>query len=819
MATSNNKRIDQPTISRQTGTTDTLYAAWVWSNKTDVANTENYEYEWNYSTGDGVWFVGSHSTQETAYRNCTYNYPENAVKVQFRVKPIAKKTKNNGQESPIYTSAWSLFAVFDIVPPQTPPVPQVPTVTIDHYKLIAELDSYDARSRWFEFKVVYNNNAKETSGFVMNVTNHATFKTNITVGRSYKVQARAIYRNEKNKKNEDIPPTENYIAKYPERCSAWSEYSESVGTEPPKAAITQVKLLSTEGGPVAQVHWDKGLFPNVKNSDSFIIEYAISAGYFGSGSSEVSQVTVEGFLAHAEIIGLELNKYWYFRMRAENEAGAGSWSEPVQRFIGSIPSAPTIWSETTTAVAGDPVYLYWIHNSLDESDQTHSDLYLTSHKNGDVTGKRVNAYSSIRPGGFGKNDTLDESEYEFNTSSYSEGDYLTWKVRTVGALQELNDGTHAYGPWSEERVIYFYSQPVISSIRASEDTDFPETISQFPITLYATASPASQTAMSYDLSIAAVESYTVSDIDGEPVYVSAGEEIFHELIPANEMGNTFSYSLDPGMIRLENGQTYEIKLMAAMSSGLVAVTRKSFTVAFDGDGTRDINAIVQYDPDSYIMRVIPYCQDEDGEYDSTLLLSVYRREYDGRFTLIDSDIINGSMQVVVDPHPALDQGRYRIVVMSSVTGIISYYDMPGIPIDEKAIVLQWNETWRSYSAAEDEQVEPDYAGTTLVLPFNIDVSDSYSPDVSLVNYIGRQNPVSYYGTQRGIAATWNTEIVADDVERLYALRKLAIYGGDVYVREPSGVGYWAQVTVSMSKKHGEMVIPVTLSIKRVEGGT
>jgi hypothetical protein len=106
----------------------------------------------------------------------------------------------------------------------------------------------------------------------------------------------------------------------------------------------------------------------------------------------------------------------------------------------------------------------------------------------------------------------------------------------------------------------------------------------------------------------------------------------------------------------------------------------------------------------------------------------------------------------------------------------------------------------------------------LKLPYNIDISDSNSTDVSLIEYIGRQHPVSYYGTQLGVTSTWNVEIIKSDKDTLYGLRKLAIYAGDVYVREPSGSGYWANITVSFDQKHRKLTIPVTLTIKRVEGG-
>ena len=111
-----------------------------------------------------------------------------------------------------------------------------------------------------------------------------------------------------------------------------------------------------------------------------------------------------------------------------------------------------------------------------------------------------------------------------------------------------------------------------------------------------------------------------------------------------------------------------------------------------------------------------------------------------------------------------------------------------------------------------------WTGSMLKLPYNIDVSDAYEQDVSLIEYIGRSHPVSYYGTQKGETATWNLEIPKKDKETLYELRRLAVWLGDAYVREPSGSGYWASVKVSFSQKHCEVTIPVTLSITRVEGG-
>jgi hypothetical protein len=114
--------------------------------------------------------------------------------------------------------------------------------------------------------------------------------------------------------------------------------------------------------------------------------------------------------------------------------------------------------------------------------------------------------------------------------------------------------------------------------------------------------------------------------------------------------------------------------------------------------------------------------------------------------------------------------------------------------------------------------EPTWSGSMLKLPYNIDVADSSKVDVTLVEYIGRPHPVSYYGTQLGEASSWSMEIPKSDKETLYALRRLSKWKGDVYVREPSGSGYWANVSVGFSQKHCEVTIPVSISITRVEGG-
>ena len=131
----------------------------------------------------------------------------------------------------------------------------------------------------------------------------------------------------------------------------------------------------------------------------------------------------------------------------------------------------------------------------------------------------------------------------------------------------------------------------------------------------------------------------------------------------------------------------------------------------------------------------------------------------------------------------------------------------------------FNWQWSWFDAGDTgELATPPWSGSMLRLPYNIDVSDKNSPDSTLVKYQGRTSPVSYYGTQITASSSWKVDIPKTDKETLYAIRRLSIWKGDVYVREPSGTGYWANISVSYNVNHDSLVIPVSFEITKVEGG-
>lgn len=780
-------------IALQTGTDNTYFATW----DCTATNIDHYRVYWYYATGDGEWF-SSGSAEDVTRKQALYTPPSNAYKFKVSVKPVSKtykvQTTDGGTKDKSYWSGTYVSEeyIIDKYINLRPDRPSAPTVTIDKYKLTAVLDNIeDDKAVQIEFYIV-NGTSKFESGVASIKTKRATFSCNVTAGGKYRVCCRAI----------------NVYGKTNVK-SEWSIYSPEVTTIP--TVPTNVKCAADSETSV-KVTWAK-----VSTATSYEVEYTTDTKYFDTSSSNVSSVTVDG--TTALITGLESGKKWYFRVRSANTQGESGWSSAVSTIIGSKPAAPTTWSLSTTAMVGEDVVLYWVHNTEDGSKQTKAQVQYSI--DGVTTTKTITTNS----------DDDDENEiHSFtisNTSAYTEGAEIEWRVRTMGV-------TSVYGDWSTMRTIDLYAPPTLElhlgryldhkwvwdSFNFETDTIYTayeaEMLECLPYKIVATAGPSTQAPVSYHISVIALESYDTEDSIGNTIRISEGAEVYSKSYHTSD--NPLEVEISAGDITLENNQTYKVLVTVAMNSGLTAEASGEFTVSW-ADDTYEPNAGIAIDKNNLTAYISPFCEDENGKLIEDVVLSVYRREYDGRFTEIASNLVNDGSITVTDPHPALDYARYRIVARCIDTSVVGYEDLPGEPVGEPSIVIQWGEQWTKFDyAGDDTFVTPTWTGSMIRLKGNVDISENHAPDTSLINYIGRSNPVGYYGTYRGEGGSWSAAIPKSDKETLYALRRLAAYMGDVYVREPSGIGYWAQITVSLSQTHRELTIPVTFDIKRVEGG-
>lgn len=862
----------------QSNSENTLYAAWSWNK----SYTDNYSVIWYYDTGDSIWFVGSESS--VTQKQSTYDYPSNANRIKFKVKPISKTHTVNDQESYYWTANWSTEKIYNISdnPPSEPPTP---SVEIKNYKLTAELDNLDVRAESIQFQVVKDNAKVFKTGKAAIKTDHASFSCTVTAGSEYKVRCRSI----KGK-----------------QYSTWSEYSSNIGTGPAASSgITSLEALSETS---VQISWGK-----VTNATSYTVEYTTKKIYFDT-SSEVKSSTVDATVAsHAVITGLTTGNEYFFRVRAVNDDGQSAWTEIKSVIVGKNPVAPTTWSSTTTVITGEPLTLYWVHNAQDGSSQTYAELELI------IDG--ITQVYTIK-------NTTDEDEkdktskYPIDTTEYTEGTKIQWRVRTAGI-------TKTYGDWSVQRTVDVYAPPTLEFTVTDVNGNQLDTLETFPFYVYGLTGPNTQKPIGYHLTISSNEIYDTVDNIGNPKTVNKGEQVYSNYFDIND---SLLVEFSAGNVNLDNNISYTIHCIASMDSGLTAEASIEFTVSWT-DMEYEVNAEISIDKEPVTASVRPYsekyvkkyykvnltdheyittdeeidittinnvyttsgeivyvgstsyslyycavCADVEGNpidpiyhavairsgeyaitieisdpseikdtYTSTgnqvqlgmteggqviyyceveervlvegVTLSVYRREFDGSFTELATGIVNTKQTYITDPHPALDYARYRIVAITDSTGAVSYADLPAFPIGEKAIIIQWDEEWSSFDMPNEDALEqPPWSGSLLRLPYNIDVSDQNDPDVSLIGYIGRKRPVSYYGTQINDSSTWNVDIDKKDEETLYALRRLSTWMGDVYVREPSGSGYWANITISYSQKHCETTIPVTINLNRVEGG-
>ena len=594
-------------------------------------------------------------------------------------------------------------------------------------------------------------------------------------------------------------------------------------------------------------------------AESYDLEYSTNLDYLGTSNATTTINNINA--PRYTITGLSSGEKYFVRVRAVNPQGTSDWTEASSIILGVVPAAPTTWSSTSTVTVGEEMKLYWMHNSKDGSKESKAELkYIVN--NGSEVVKEV----------LKTNVSDDVSYYYLPTSSYTEGASIRWSVRTAGITGE-------YGPWSVTRTISIYAHPSLSLIISDDglNTRALRSITKYPFYIRAEAGPNSQTPIGYHFSIIAKNTYETMDEHGTVKMVIEGQEVYSNFIDTNE--RIILLTMTPSDVNLENNIEYQLICTVTMDSGLTEEATADFRVLLD-DATYYPAAEILFDENTLSASIRPYCtytpylfyqvtfDTSTGIYTRTntlidplegtsvdnalttqedlvfvgvnssgdtiyfavvssnreylvedLTLSVYRKEYDGRFVTIAKDIPNLDNYYVTDPHPSLDLASYRVVATDTTNGSISYTDIPGYPVGIKSVIIQWDETWDNLEIIGDDQTdEVRWAGSMLKLPYNIDVSDSNEKDVSLIEYIGRSHPVSYYGTQLGVTSTWHMEIPKTDKNTLYGLRLLAIYTGDVYVREPSGSGYWANISVSYEQKHRELTIPITLTIKRVEGG-
>ena len=514
----------------QSDTDRTFFATWTW----DGPYTEKFEVRWFYGTGNNVKFTGysgSVSPTDNSQPQSVYNAPSNATYVAFQVKPVAQKHKVNNSDVEWWTANWSTEKVYNMsnLPPAKP---SNPTVMLEDYTLKVEVTGIPEDVSSIEFQIIQNDEKVYRVGSSSNVTSTAKFSCSVAPGYNYKVRCRAVKKGQ---------------------YSEWTDYSKNVQTKPSKPAqINEIRALSETS---LTLNWLEST-----NAETYELEYATKLEYLGmsNASTTISGITGPRYI----VTGLGSGEKYFIRVRAVNTQGKSDWTEAVSIILGAIPAAPTTWSSTTTAIVGEEMKLYWMHNSKDGSKETIAEIEYIINNEQPTTVQVIKT-----------NISDDVSYYYLITRTLTEGASIRWKVRTAGVTGE-------YGPWSATRMISIYAPPSLAlTIREnSVDGSVTNEITRFPFYIVANAGPSSQKPIGYHLSIISKDSYETVDNLGKVKMIAAGQEIMSKFYDINE--DTLTVEVTPGDIDLENNCRYDLQCMVTMDSGLTEEERMSFKVSF-----------------------------------------------------------------------------------------------------------------------------------------------------------------------------------------------------------------------------------------------
>ena len=804
--------------------------------------------------------------EKNGTKYATFEVPEkNAAgwprHIRCSVTPIPRTYTKNGKEYTHFTrgktSDYVTYTIAD-APPAAPSGLKV-ELAPNGSTINMSLDNLDSEVTKVIFEITKDDKTVVATKKVKVTTSHAAYAWSGTVaGSLYKVRCKAIA--------DDVESQE------------WSEYSTNVRVVPSvsdgfdmvyavdKDAV-RLEWVSVPSATKYSIQYkaDDKEFDNTTNEPQKI---------------DIDVDDLAGGETYWVIEDLEIGHTYHFRMRASNDGGDGGWSSIYSIPLGTKPEAPTVWSSASSVFTDDPLVLYWAQNTADGARM--SAAQIETKINGGSFVSKTFTYTidedEEEPNGSYEVDTTNSAfddggtltwrvrtkGLELEDGSYS--DWSEWQTVEVYATPEvsleLTDGDGG----SINRVSSF---PITVSWSVGATTNSNPI--GYHISIVAKTGYSSVDEVGNEIWVSEGESIYSKNIASDELTGELPLNAYDvNLAPDTTYALTCTYTFSSGL-SLDSTLDFDVAwsdetykpdaevvvdyatLTASIRPYCENVIEKKFIAIDNGDGTYSksdwpVEVLWGYayvrDPDSggFVTaettdgdtvwtgwtdeaggaeNEVTYYVVEEAELIPDVTLSVYRRELDGTFTEIATGVDHASYRYVTDPHPSLDYARYRIIAMSETTGAIGFTDIVPQPVGIKSAVIQWDESWRDVDDPYDHAAQfaqPLWDGSMVQLPYNLDVSDQTSPDTALVKYIGRKHPVLYHGTQVGSTSSWSAVIQKSDKDTLSALRRLQLWASDVYVREPSGTGYHATVTVSFNQNHKEVTIPVTISITRVEGG-
>lgn len=518
-------------------------------------------------------------------------------------------------------------------------------------------------------------------------------------------------------------------------------------------APTNVAAIATERDGVAEVSWE---IPWT-DAEGAEISWADHDDAWES-TKQPETFAIDQRATWWNVAELAQGVNYYFRVRLKDTSDTYSpYSSMVSLSFASAPGKPVLTSSALAIQPGESFQLAWTYESTDTTEQALAIIY----DNGTELARVEN-----------------NSQRMSITPAWIYGSSHPLTVRTVsksGVLSVLSDAV----------TITVAAAPSISSIASSITSGIVNgVLEELPIVIEVTgAGEGGQTIIKIerlgDYFVERPNGSQTEGYDGETIYaISYSGEVELSIMPDDLVGS------------FDDGGSYRLTAIVQDSVGQKASSYLDFTVAWAHQAEAPTATVtVNSDLTAKVKAIAP------ASYVAGDTVDIYRLSADKPELIVKGGDFG---QFYLDPYPA-SNGGYRFV---DVTANGDYTTATGIAWIDKTCSL----------TLEDAII--DFNGERLVLPYNLELSNSWEKDFEETKYLNGH-----------VVGDWNAAVsrsgsIGAVLERNDArnatIRDLAAWNGICHVRTPDGSSYSADVQVSESLSYSSKSREYTLSITRVD---
>ena len=499
------------------------------------------------------------------------------------------------------------------------------------------------------------------------------------------------------------------------------------------------------------------------------------------------------------VSGLDLGTTYYFRVRFANSGVWGEWSELVSYTPRTVPDLPLITLDDEFVKWGATVGMTWTYSNEDGSELR------------DTIIQRLDSSLDVLTFAVGSAAQSWQQPATMTAGAYS------YRVKTCSVTGEES----AWSEWARCVVVGLPASRTLVQQQRDASNESSTTIVALPtfevdgetitqltrLPLYETFSPISDPWWSEDLTALSIA--LTSDVDTElpdgTVYHGHAGDVVYQLSPqSNAVGKSWypfaagnAVALYPQLI---DGASYKatFHVVRTPHGSERVVNKRDFDMpefqvkwAHQAHAATSVTVNTGGTIPAYGATVSYTASSADYSTDRH---DIYRVTADG-LQLLRRDATAGV--AYLDPYAPLGKvgAAYRVVTVTE-SGDYAWVEKE-CSLDSDVIVIDWD-------------------AKRVYLPLDIGITDTWEKPFSARRHRGG-TITGAWNPGAAQSGAWSTNVVRiDNEDDVLLLRELAKFTGECYVRAPQGVGYAANVDVSLTRAGNDSSVNASLTITRID---